>query len=188
MEYVNIMEAAHRLGVSDKTVRRWIHAGKLSARFPQPNRCEIEISHLERFMPGHVSGQATEAMKSRVAELEQRVLTLEQQVQRLLGREPSLKSYRVPKAKEHTTGPLPKQLVSLLAFAGHHNVAEAKVQTHIAIGLLPVKRGEWRDGEGTIITLALDAKGRAAFYQIYHDVPPFVVCKQCPHEAPWTSV
>src|SRR6266700_2939774 len=118
MEYVNIMEAARRLGVSDKTVRRWIRAGKLSARFPQPNRCEIEISHLECFMPGHVSGQATEA-KNRVAELEQRVLTLEQQVQRLMEREQSLPSYRVPKAKERTTGPLPKQLVSLLAFAGH---------------------------------------------------------------------
>lgn len=90
------MEAARRLGVSDKTVRRWIHAGKLSARFPQPNHCEIEISHLERFIPGHPSGQATNAVESRVTELEQRVLTLEQQIQRLMGKEQPLKLYRVP--------------------------------------------------------------------------------------------
>jgi excisionase family DNA binding protein len=183
MEYVNIMEAARHLGVSDKTVRRWIHAGKLSAHFPQPNRCEIEISHLEQFMPGHVSGQATEALEGHVAELEQRVLALEQQVQHLLGKQESLPSCRSPKEKERTTGPLPKRLVSLLAFARHHNVAEGKVQTHISIGLLPVKRGKWTERDGTIVTLALDAKGRAAFYQIYHDVPPFMACKQCPHQA-----
>ena len=44
MEYVNIMEAARRCGVSDKTIRRWIHAEKLRARFPQPNRCEIAVA------------------------------------------------------------------------------------------------------------------------------------------------
>ena len=76
MEYVNIMQAARHLGVSDKTVRRWIHSGKLSARFPQPNRCEIEVSHLEGFMPGHLSGHTAEALENRVAELEQRVLDL----------------------------------------------------------------------------------------------------------------
>src|SRR5579883_3259289 len=47
VEYVNIMEAARRCGVSDKTIRRWIHAQKLRAHFPQPNRCEIAMSDLE---------------------------------------------------------------------------------------------------------------------------------------------
>jgi Helix-turn-helix domain len=51
-EYVNIMEAARRCGVSDKTIRRWIHAKKLHARFSQPNRCEIAVSDLVPFLPG----------------------------------------------------------------------------------------------------------------------------------------
>lgn len=63
---------------------------------------------------------------------------------------------RRPKT-ECTTGPLPKHLVPLLAFAGPHNVAENKVQAHVDMGLLPVKRGEWMDTDGTIVTLALDA-------------------------------
>jgi hypothetical protein len=86
------------------------------------------------------------------------------------------------KSAERTTGPLPKHLVSLLAFARDHNVAETKVQTHMNIGLLPVKHGEWTDTDGTGVTLALDGKGRAAFYQLYREVPPFLPCSQCPHQ------
>src|SRR5450631_4303090 len=56
VEYVNIMEAARRCQVSDKTIRRWIHAGKLRARSPQPNRCEIAVLDLEPFLPGHLPG------------------------------------------------------------------------------------------------------------------------------------
>lgn len=83
---------------------------------------------------------------------------------------------------ERTTGPLPKHLVSLLAFARHHNIAGTKVQTHADTGLLPVKRGEWTDSDGTAVTQVLDAKGRAAFYQVYHGVPSFIECLQCPHQ------
>ena len=69
-----------------------------------------------------------------------------------------------------------------MVFADHHNVAHTKVQTHVDIALLLAKRGEWTDTDGTMVTLALDAKGRAAFYQIYHGVPPFAKCLQCPHQ------
>ena len=56
MEYVTIVEAARRCGVSDKTIRRAIHKGLLPARFPKPNRSEIAVSDLERFTPGHQPG------------------------------------------------------------------------------------------------------------------------------------
>ncbi len=96
-------------------------------------------------------------------------------------RSSSPKQHHRPRT-ERTTGPLPKHLVSLLAFAGHHNVAETRVQTHVDIGLLPAKRGEWTDTDGTAVTLALDSPGRAAFYQLYQGVPPFLECPQCPHQ------
>jgi predicted site-specific integrase-resolvase len=77
-EYVNIMEAARRCGVCDKTIRRAIHTGKLPARLVQPNRCEIAVSDLERFMPGQAPGPAqTPAIESRIEELERRIQVLE---------------------------------------------------------------------------------------------------------------
>jgi predicted site-specific integrase-resolvase len=69
-EYVNIMEAARRCDVSDKTNRRWIHAQKLRVQFPQPNRCEIAISDLEPFLPGYLPGKGRESLEDRVAALE----------------------------------------------------------------------------------------------------------------------
>jgi hypothetical protein len=72
------------------------------------------------------------------------------------------------KSAERTTGPLPKQLVSLVAFAKLHNVPEQTAVTHATMNLplLPAKYGEWTETDGTTVTLALDAKGRAAFHQL----------------------
>lgn len=177
------MEAARRCGISDKTIRRWIHAGKLPARFPHSNRCEIAVSDLEPFLPGHLSGQSKESLESRVAALERQVQALEQQV---LTRSTASRAARSSPRRpgEHTTGPLPRQLVSVLAFAELHRVPEQKVLAHIEISLLPVRRGTWTDHDGQPVTLALDAKERQAFHHLYHETPFFVPCKQCPHELP----
>ena len=188
MDSVNIVEAARRLGVSDKTVRRWIHAGKLHAHFPEKNRCEIAVCDLEPFLPGHLSRHASESMDLRIAELERRVQELESLVQDLQQKQERPKTHRASRARERTTGPLPRHLVSLFVFAQQHNVAEQKVQAAIKMGLLPVKRGEWTGTEGTPVPLALDAKGRRDFYQIYQGVPPFLPCEQCPHQETRTSV
>ncbi len=182
MEYVNIMEAARRCQVSDKTIRRWIHAHKLSARFPQLNRSEIAVSDLEPFLPrqplGHVQPAAIER---RIEVLERRVQELEQQVQQVLNRPEAPRANRPSRRAERTTGPLPRNLVSLLAFARLHGMAETTVLTHVDISLLPAKRGEWTDHDGMVVTLALDAKGRQAFYQLYRSFPLFTRCELCPH-------
>jgi hypothetical protein len=88
------------------------------------------------------------------------------------------------KHAERTTGPLPKQLVSLVAFAKQHSVPEQTVVTHTTMDLplLPAKRGEWTDTDGTTVTLALDTKGKVAFYQLYRELPLFLRCDQCPHQ------
>jgi hypothetical protein len=123
-------------------------------------------------------------MEQRVAALEQRIQQLEHLVEKLLNRPAAPKRQNRAKAQERTTGPLPKQFVSLPTFARLHNVAQSRVETHADTGLLPVKRGEWTDADGAVITLAIDAKGRAAFHQLYHGVPPFFECEQCPHHYP----
>ena len=180
-EHVTIREAARRYQVSDKKLQRAIRAEKLRAHYPKPNRCEIAVSDLERFLSGHSSGQTMESLESRVVELDQRVQDLEDLVQRLLKRREGSRPRQASPAKERTTGSLPRQFISLLAFAQLHNVAEAKVLAHMDTGLLPVKQGEWRDHDGTVVTLALDPAGKRAFHQIYHGVPPFFECSQCPH-------
>jgi|SRR5438445_6754729 len=191
--HVTIQEAARRCGVNPKTIQRAIRAGALPAQYPKPNRCEIAVSDLNSFMPGHVqtatqqclteqvSGHVQTEMEQRVAGLEQRVQQLEHLIAALQDRPTVPKSLKRSHVQERTTGPLPKQFVSLLAFAEFHCVAESKVQTHADMGMLPVRRGEWTDADGTQVTLALDAKGRAAFFQIYQGVPPFVECGRCPH-------
>ncbi len=184
--YVTIQEAARRCGVSDKTIQRAIRAGDLPAQYPKKNRCEIAISDLERIRPGHVQtvknhSLAEQGSEHIQAEMEQRVQQLEHLVAEVLDRTAIPKRPGRAKARERTAGSLPKQFVSLLAFARHHNVAQAKVQTHTDMGLLPAKRGEWINTDGTVVTLAFDAKGRYAFYQLYHGVPPFIECDLCPH-------
>lgn len=182
-EYVNIMEAARRCGVSDKTIRRWIHTHKLPAQFPQPNRCNIAVSDLEPFVSGHVSGQGEKPLESRVAILEHQVQVLERQVQRLLSRPGASEQRPAASRKRYaTTGPLPRHLVSVLAFAELHRIPQQKVLTHIEISLLPVHKGMWTDHDGQEVVLAFDAKGQQAFHHLYHEMPLFVPCSRCPHE------
>lgn len=180
-EYVTITEAARRSGVSTKTIQRAIQTGRLVAHYRQPNRCQIEVSELNIFLHEQLSGHVQVATESRQTELEQRVQHLEHLVQELLSRQEAPKVSRKAKRQERTTGMLPKQFVSLLAEASRHNVAESKVLAHVDISLLPAKRGEWTDHDGNVITLALDAKGRQAFYQLYRELPSFLTCPQCPH-------
>jgi hypothetical protein len=168
--------------VSGLDFRRWIHAQKLRAQFPQPNRCEIAISDLEPFLPG----QGEEPLENRVTALERQVQALERQVQQLLSRPGASKAERPsPSRNRHsTTGPLPRHLVSVLAFAELHRIPQQKVHAHIEVSLLPVHKGAWTDHDGQEVKLAFDAKGRQAFHQLYHESPWFDPCTRCPHTLP----
>ena len=78
-EYVNIMEAARLCRLSDKTVRRAIHAGELAAQYPKKNQCQIAVSDLRAWH--QLQGDKAEL---RIAQLEQRVHVLENLVQQLM--------------------------------------------------------------------------------------------------------
>ncbi len=185
-EYVNIMEAARRCGVSDKTIRRWIHAKKLPAHFPLSNRCEIAVSDLAPFLPGHLSRPREDELERRVTILECQVQALERQAQQLLAGSSIVRTERPSsrRPRKATIGPLPRRLVSILEFAQLHHIPEQTVRTHIEIRLLPIHRGAWTDHDSMPVTLAFDAKGRQAFHHLYHGTPLFVPCTRCPHELP----
>src|SRR5712672_275237 len=88
-EYVTIAEAARRLGsISDKTIRRAIHDGKLSARYPQPNKAEVSTEDLEAWhatlhvRPGETQDRL-KALETQVSTLTSRVGVLEAQLAEL---------------------------------------------------------------------------------------------------------
>jgi excisionase family DNA binding protein len=175
-ETVNIIQAAQILGVSDKTVRRWIHAGKLKASFPQINRCEIVRADLDPLLYGRQSRPIDISVEQRFVALERQVRILEQEINRL-------KQTRPARAKRQlrTTGPLPARYVSLQKLASLHNMPQHRVQSVIEMHMLPVQHGTWTQGE-EVVTEALDERGQRAFYDLFHDVPPFMTCLYCPHE------
>lgn len=79
MEYINIMEAARRCQVSDKTIRRAIHSGKLAAKYLKHNQCEIAVSDLEAWheLSADQTEQRFTALEQHIATLEQRIVALE---------------------------------------------------------------------------------------------------------------
>jgi excisionase family DNA binding protein len=75
-EYITIAEAARKLGdVSDKTIRRAIHSGKLAARYPQPNKAEVSVKDLQEWYASR---------SVRPGETQDRLTALEAQYTKLL--------------------------------------------------------------------------------------------------------
>ena len=85
--------------------------------------------------------------EQRVAALELRVQQLEQLVTTLLDK-PAIETREQGESTRTHDRPTSEEFVSLSAFARHHNVAEATVQTHMGMGLLPVEQGGWMDADG----------------------------------------
>ncbi|MGC5245375.1 helix-turn-helix domain-containing protein [Gordonia sp. DT219] len=48
--YLSVQQAADELDVSPKTIRRWISAGRLTARRAGPRLLRIERAELDRLM------------------------------------------------------------------------------------------------------------------------------------------
>lgn len=48
--YLSLQDVAEELGISDRTVRRWISTGRLKAIQPSPRVIRIEASELDRFI------------------------------------------------------------------------------------------------------------------------------------------
>ena len=120
-EFITIIEAARRCGVSDKTIRRAIHAGKLPARYPKPNVAQISVFDLEawRVLQGNV-------YENQIIALEQRIELLELQMTLLVKNNllAPKRSRRQKNKKRARTGLLPSDLVSLVDFATQHALSE----------------------------------------------------------------
>src|SRR5438445_8272361 len=116
-EYITIAEGARRVGLSDKTIRRAIHAGNLAARYPHPNKAEVSTVDLEAWHASlHLRPGETQ---DRLATLEARVAALEAELQdlrRQLEASPPAPAKKPPKTDEVP----PEGFVWLSDFAAQH--------------------------------------------------------------------
>ena len=76
MGYLNIKQAAERLGKSEKTIRRWIAEGRLHAHHPhgRPNLLAIaedDIEHLAMELTHYEQKQNAHSLVERVNQIEQ---------------------------------------------------------------------------------------------------------------------
>src|SRR6266567_5006705 len=174
--YVSIQEAARRCGVSGKTIQRAIQAGKLVARYPKPNQCEIAISDLEIFRPGQVSGHAPNpvALESRIAALERRLSEMELQVEQLqheqqnalleTKRRTGTKKPLASRSRPSTDGTLlPEGLVLLQTYVALHAVSSNEAEKRWKAGFIHIVKHPRADGKQRQ-AIALDEQGCHDFW------------------------
>lgn len=153
MRYLTAIEAAHRIGVSEKTVRLWVKEGKLEALHPAKNRLAIAEDDVERLaqerrlyyrtQPETPSSDHTQpdisALERRIRELEQKVLGLEQERHTLIhpyipAQVPPPKPRQEPRATL-TKNDLPQGCIIASKFAEAHSVPRETLRDHMLIGL-----------------------------------------------------
>jgi hypothetical protein len=174
-DYVTIIEASRRVGLSDKTVRRAIHDGKLTARYPHPNKAEVSITDLLSWhatlhvRPGETQDRLS-ALETQVAELTARIVALESQL-----------ATGVHKPVQPPPGELklPEGHVWLSDIADQHyisrNEAQHLYEIHAIHGQPISKSAKSRK------YIAIGAKGRHDFWVQLHTRDDYVTCDDCPH-------
>lgn len=84
MALLSAREAARRLNRDERTIRRWIAAGKLTPRQAASNRLAIDEGEIERLAARLT--QADQEKRQAFTDLEARILHLEQEQARILAR------------------------------------------------------------------------------------------------------
>jgi excisionase family DNA binding protein len=174
-EYVNIAEAARRIGISDKTIRRAIHAGKLSARYPHSNKAEVSMADLQAWHSSrYVRPGQTE---DRIAALESRVGQLESEIQALR------EQLTAKKAPPKPTTAAPDGFTYLSDFCAQHYVPY-----QAAADLFPrAIHGQWITVQRRKQAV-IGPKGKHDFWIQLHSRTDFRSCDDCPHEEHGPSV
>lgn len=190
MQQFSIQEAAYRLRVSEKTIRRWIRDGKIENTMRDGkyliSQRAVDTIQAQKETGGYETlARRIEAVETALTQLSQRVDEIVSETVRRREtetvRQPSTLR---PSRAVYTPGKgdtLPPGLVGWRQFADAHNIAQSTVQRAVESGRLPVVCGEWKRGRA-IVKQALDAEGQRAFIALYAEsYPGFkVCCSSCP--------
>lgn len=63
----------------------------------------------------------------------------------------------------------------------HEDKIAMRVKRQVEYGHIPAKFGQWPSGK-SYARWALDATGRARFYELNHEREGFQACDECPHQ------
>jgi excisionase family DNA binding protein len=91
------------------------------------------------------------------------------------------KRTRLKRGEIYLDSILPLDLVSLSAFAEDHAIPWSAVTKAVKDYELFPERGIWKDGWRTV-KVAIDERGRATFYDLFHTHAKFKRCDECPHK------
>lgn len=191
-EFITIAEAARRLGKSEKTLRRMVHSGKLTARYPVSNRAEIAISDIEALSRQGVQVETEAAIAGRVERLERQVIELQATIERLSAPGAPVARQRItartlpdldaPRSAPVVSGVqgIPDGAVRVVDFARAHTMNEGTVKTQVYAGHLDAIAVDnlSRPGE-KIRYFTIEQQRRAV--ELWQHNPRFSQCKDCPH-------
>ncbi len=161
MKYLNASQAAKRIGISDKTIRRWLKEGKVSAIRISSNQLAIpesEVEELRRERAQFVQNEEQDvtsldqmqdinALVSKVAELEQKIAILEKErtEKPIEPSTPVLTNHASPpsdgtKKRSYTRSEsipddLPEGTITHFAFAKQHSVNPRTFSDQIMVGI-----------------------------------------------------
>lgn len=172
-----ITQLAAYVGVSERTIHRRLASGKWPYRRLPGGLVEIDDS----LIIGPVDEQES-AILTRLKRIEQKLDDLAAIVGAMsqIGNQPAPVRLHTERSAYTVESDLPGGLVSWRSFAILHQINESTVYKAIHTGRLAIVEGEWRMGK-VLVKGALDAPGRAKFYELYHDNPHFHPCPECPH-------
>lgn len=131
MRYLTAVEAAKRIGVTERTIRLWVEQGKLPADHAPNNRLAIPESEVERIAKerGQSDTPDVATLALKILELEQRIVTLESQLDAKNEETPSKRPYN---RKQED---LPPGCILATEFARRHGVNPITFRDHILVGL-----------------------------------------------------
>lgn len=203
MKAITLQDACAILAIDIATLYRWMGRAGVTVQKDEHDKRRRMITLAQvrqlaklhhRALPAQHNEQGPESsdVDTRIAALEQRVQSLEQELAALrtvatvappITRPRSSTSSAIKITQEKSD--LPSGLVPAATFAKLHGFTEAETNTvrkAIAHGRLPAMRNEagWHHGRATVKE-ALDEQGRHVFWQLYHHRADFISCSDCPH-------
>jgi hypothetical protein len=198
MKHFTLQEACLALAIDQVTLYRWLKRANIEPiRDTADERKRLltlaQVKDLARTHNRQLQGkniadalQLTEDITARLEALEKQVSDLAGQLAALREQKPGppVRVLRPAKAEYETKVPsgygLPAGLVSWRKFAEDHGMPGSTVKRAIDAGSLSIEPGPWKVGR-VYIKGALDAAGRAQFWEMYHTSERFTPCPDCPH-------
>lgn len=197
LEELTTTQMAERVGVTVRTVQRWLKSGQLPAQPLPDGRYLVDgLALISLPLTLHSNGiksprRSTDELYDRyidvrleVEQLTERLAQAERRIERLTRQVADLTKAKGPAPKpgrrKKPTKWVPIDYVPCIDFARLHWVPISTVRQAIAEGRITVQTGAWKWG-GRIIREMLDEEGCAQFYERFHAHPRFQACQDCPH-------